>query len=508
MNIFGIRNKLRLAAALASCALVLSFVSSAEAANDGCLTTPSLSDSRKVVSKNLGNGVVASAWQWYPGADAGNAGLSRLGTKVSVVTGNLRNVDFGILHWALPQTANLDMLVYTSFNAKAAINGDYIDGQGPWSAMIEDGELIYAPPGTSNVVGMVRVKVNPARGYRSSGLITVGTKSFRVTGVNQLKLAKESVVVYQSDFVNTLTPKGQATFVFKAGQLYKVYPYGASVSKRMGTVVQVTGAFASRVRTLVAKAKVKTSLGPVPKYETRMASDSLTARGTVSNANYSLNFDVLNSNYLSNSAATLFDSEFANVTQSGKVTIRIEPDEFGRLLVKNVYDHGYFGKVNSGGYLLQVDSAQTRTALKFKVNDEVTITRSYTSKSRFNFVNAAGRGPRMVENGKFVWSCTIHSTDFRPRTALGWNEDGQIWLITSSRGQDAYDMGMRQGGSSTDQIGHWLQALGATQAFLLDGGGSTTMQIKDPEDGWQRLDLPDTAWYRGLSNAFTLQTKN
>ena len=69
-------------------------------------------------------------------------------------------------------------------------------------------------------------------------------------------------------------------------------------------------------------------------------------------------------------------------------------------------------------------------------------------------------------------------------------------------------MGMRQGGSSTDQIGHWLQALGATQAFLLDGGGSTTMQIKDPEDGWQRFDLPDTAWYRGLSNAFTLQTKN
>ncbi len=508
MKRLGFKIKFRATAVIVCSALVLNFVSTAEASNYGCLATPSLSDARKVVSKSLGNGVVASAWRWYPGADAENAGLSRLGTKVSVVTGNLRNVDFGILHWSLPQTANLDMLVYTSFNAKAAINGDYIDGQGPWNAMIEDGELIYAPPGSSNVVGMVRVKVNAARGYRSTGLITVGAKSFRVTGVNQLKLGKESVVVYKSDFVNSLTPKGQATFVFRSGQLYKVYPYGASVSKRMGTVVQVTGAFASRVRSLTAKSKVKYTLGVIPKYETRMASDTLTARGTVSNANYSLTFDVLNSNYLSNSAATLFDSEFTNVTQSGKVTIRIEPDDLGRLLVKNVYDHGYFGKVNYGGYLLQVDSAQARTALKFKVNDEVTVTRSYTSKSRFNFVNAAGRGPRLVENGKFVWSCSIHSTDFRPRTALGWNEDGQIWFITSSRGEDAYDMGMRQGGSSTDQIGHWLQALGATQAFLLDGGGSTTMQIKDPEDGWQRFDLPDTAWYRGLSNAFTLQTKN
>ena len=498
----------RITGLLSSGAILLSFVSSAQANDYGCLATPSLSDVRKVEAKSLGNGLVASAWQWNPGADAENASLSRLGTKVSVVTGNLRNIDFGVLHWNLPKTANLDMLVYSSMQAKAAINGDYIDGNGPWNAMVEDGDLIYAPPGSSNVLGMARVKVYPARGYRSTGLITVGYKTFRVTGVNQLKLSKESVVVYKSDFVNDLTPKGQATFVFKSGRLYRFYPKGEAVSKRLGTVVQINGPLAVKVKTLVAKAKVVSSLGPVPKYETRMAFDTISANGSVSNTNYSLHFNVVNSNYLSNDSATLFDSEFVDVTQSGKVTIRIEPDDSGNLVVKNVYDHGYFGRVNYGGYMLQVDSAQSRTALKFKVNDVVTITRSYTSKAKFNFVNAAGRGPQLVENGKFVWSCAIHNTDFRPRTAIGWNEDGQIWLITSSRGQDAYDMGMRQGGSSTDQMGHWLMKLGATQAFLLDGGGSTTMQIRDPEAGWQRFDLPDTAWYRGLSNAYTLQTKN
>jgi hypothetical protein len=66
---------------------------------------------------------------------------------------------------------------------------------------------------------------------------------------------------------------------------------------------------------------------------------------------------------------------------------------------------------------------------------------------------------------------------------------------------------MRQGGSTSDQMGHWLQSLGATEVVLLDGGGSTTMQIRHPESGWQRFDLPDSAWYRGLANGFTLESK-
>jgi hypothetical protein len=72
---------------------------------------------------------------------------------------------------------------------------------------------------------------------------------------------------------------------------------------------------------------------------------------------------------------------------------------------------------------------------------------------------------------------------------------------------DADDMGMRQGGSSPDQMGNWLISLGATDAVLLDGGGSTTMQVKDQVTGWQRFDLPDSAWYRALANAFVISPK-
>ena len=80
--------------------------------------------------------------------------------------------------------------------------------------------------------------------------------------------------------------------------------------------------------------------------------------------------------------------------------------------------------------------------------------------------------------------------------------------MTSSRGYDAYDFGYRQGGSTSSQMAMWLMSLGATDAVLLDGVGSTTMQINKPDIGWQRFDLPDGSWWRELANAFSIDKKN
>jgi hypothetical protein len=57
-------------------------------------------------------------------------------------------------------------------------------------------------------------------------------------------------------------------------------------------------------------------------------------------------------------------------------------------------------------------------------------------------------------------------------------------------------------------MAQWLLSLGATDAVLLDGGGSTTMQINVPDVGSQRFDLPDVAWWRELANAFSIERKN
>ena len=227
-----------------------------------------------------------------------------------------------------------------------------------------------------------------------------------------------------------------------------------------------------------------------------MAADSVRAIGSISSATTTLNFDSINYGYLSPYGVTLFDENYLTVTKSGRVTLRIQPDDQGRLIVKNVYRQGYFTKVDAGGFIVQVSSALASTALRFKVGDVVNISRSYRSQANTQFVNAAGRGPRLLQGGKFVWVCA------------GWNQDGQVWLITTSRGENADDGGMRMGGSTTDQVGLWLKQLGATDAVLLDGGGSTTLEINDPESGWQRFDLPDDAWYRSLANAFSIESKD
>ena len=493
---------------IALTSVVLLFISgavSANAANSDCLSTPALTPAHLVESKSLDYGVTAQAWQWQPGSDATNASLSPLGTRVSVATGNLRDISFGILHWSIPQTQDLRMLSVTGENALASLNGDYFDGNGPWNAMLEDSHMIYSPPGTTGVVGLIKRNVVPSKGYRATGSITVGTKKYPVTGVNQLSPGRDSIVVYGQDFIHDVTPKGQVTVVIKSGKIYKVYPKGVAASKKLGTVIQVRGKYAATFAKFALKKAVKVYLGPVPSYETRMASDTVAPAGSISSANNTVAIDAYNFGPLSSSGATLFDGEYADTTRSGKVTLRIIPDANGRLVIRNVYRQGYFTKVDAGGYILQAKGNAAAAALRFKAGDVVTISRGYRSSTGANFVNAAGRGPRIVQNSKFVWVCALHGKEFRPRSAIGWNQDGQVWLMASSRGLDAADMGMRQGGSTADQMARWLMSLGATDAVLLDGGGSTTMEIKDPDASWQRFDLPDSAWYRSLSNAFSIE---
>ena len=503
------RRVIKLIAFFSATAFGLTGVLPAAAATSDCIKTPALDKAHQITDKSLGQGVKAQAWQFQPGGDASNASVSSLGAKVSVVSGNLRHVTFGVLHQGIPRMQDLRVLSNSSAKSMASINGDYLDSSGPWSAMIQNGQVLYSPPGTSGVVGLTRRKVVEAKGYRSTGAFTAGTRKFNITGVNQPTPGSTSLVVYRSNYVNTVTPKGQTTLVIKAGKIYKVYPNGYAASTKSGTIVQVSGYLAPIIAKLKAKTVVKFSLPPVPQFEENMSADNVYATGSISSRSNTLQFDSVNYLNLSASGSTLFDSNFTETTRAGRVTLRISPDISGKLYVRNVYKYGSNINVDEGGYIIQANSSQAAsTALKFKVGDVVTISRAYQAESKFQFVTAAGRGPRLVQGGKLVWNCAVHNKEHRPRSAIGWNQDGQIWLITSSRGYDAVDFGFRQGGSTSSQMAQWLMSLGATDAVLLDGGGSTTMQIKQPDLGWQRFDLPDSAWWRELSNAFSIDSRN
>jgi hypothetical protein len=482
----------------------------ANAGNTGCIFTPTLVKTRQAPDVSLGNFVAAKTWQWQPGRDARSASLSSLGAKVSVVTGNLRNITLGVLHMGIPRSEDLRVMTDSNPKTIAAVNGDYFDSAGPWSAMVESGQVSYAPPGQTEVFGLVRKRVVDGYGYRSTGTMTIGAREFQVTGVNQLEPGPTSLVVYKTNFIRGLTPKGTTTLLIKSGKVSKVYPAGASISSHTGVVVQVKGYLAPHVAKVAVNSSVKFSLPPVPQYEERISADTITAYGNVSSKSNTLNIDSVNFKNLG-PGATLFDSAFKDTTRSGRATLRILPDSTGKLIIKNVYKTGASIKVDNGGFIIQArSSAAASVANKFKVGDIVSLSREYQAEGKSDFITAAGRGPRIVKGGKMIWICAQHNKEHRPRTAIGWNQDGQIWFITSSRGLMAYDFGLRQGGSTSSQMAQWLIELGATEAILLDGGSSTAMYIDHPEEGprLKRIDIPDTSWVRDTANGFSIERKN
>ena len=492
---------------------------SANAANAGCIFTPTLDNSRQAPATSLGTFVTAKSWQWQPGSDATRASLSSLGTKVAVVSGNLRRITLGVLRSGIPQTQDLRVLTDSNHQTIAAINGDYFDGSGPWNAMVQSGQVSYSPPGETEVIGVVRKKVVDGYGYRTTGTVTIGTKKFNITGVNQLQPGPTSVVLYKGNFIRPVTPKGATTLLVKAGKLIKVYPKGSTVSAVGRYVIQIKGHMAAHAAKLKVNSKVKFSLPPVPTYEERISADTITAYGKISSKSNSLSIDSVNYANLG-PGATLFDSSFRGPTNAGRATLRIMPDSKGKLIVRNIYERGSIEniektgsriRVDNGGFVVQANSEKAVKGLKkFKDGDIVTISTSYKAEARSQFFTAAGRGPRIVQGGKMIWICAQHSREHRPRSAIGWNQDGQVWFMTSSRGLLADDFGYRQGGSTSSQMAQWLLQLGATDAVLLDGGSSTAMYIDKPEEGprLSRFDLPDNSWVRYLANGFSLQRRD
>jgi hypothetical protein len=73
-----------------------------------------------------------------------------------------------------------------------------------------------------------------------------------------------------------------------------------------------------------------------------------------------------------------------------------------------------------------------------------------------------------------------------PRTAVGWDDSGQVWLVAVD-GRQARDAGL-----TAAQTVHFLRQLGVQHAVFEDGGGSTTFSLRgrltnQPSDGEERL---------------------
>jgi Phosphodiester glycosidase len=90
-----------------------------------------------------------------------------------------------------------------------------------------------------------------------------------------------------------------------------------------------------------------------------------------------------------------------------------------------------------------------------------------------------GGGPRLVQSRKAVPpDAEIYSPGFaearHPRTAVGVRADGRILLVTVDGRQPELSVGM-----TIAELAALLLELGAVEAVNMDGGGSTTMVVRD-----------------------------
>lgn len=93
-----------------------------------------------------------------------------------------------------------------------------------------------------------------------------------------------------------------------------------------------------------------------------------------------------------------------------------------------------------------------------------------------------GAGPMLLKNGRLFDSYSEleglppgHTSKRHPRTAVGYNDDTNIlYFVTVDGRQENLSKGM-----TLSELAQYLKSIGCTDAANLDGGGSTTLTVRD-----------------------------
>ena len=149
--------------------------------------------------------------------------------------------------------------------------------------------------------------------------------------------------------------------------------------------------------------------------------------------------------------------------------------------------------------LLGPDAARRLSGVP--ISATATVTWSAVTRDGSPVRDSIGRGALLLRDGDVVATC---AGEDRPRSAVGWDDDGHVWIMTAQGGTARETAnGARYGGTTNFQMARWLHALGATGAVTLDGGGSTDLEVRTAA-GVHRADLPDGTYARRVSNALML----
>lgn len=172
----------------------------------------------------------------------------------------------------------------------------------------------------------------------------------------------------------------------------------------------------------------------------------------------------------------------------------------------------YFGK----GVITNVDDLTEVPKNSFAVvtkNPEVEalLAEGVKIRCQFNLIgdfeeatDVLGCSHALVQNGVFCdeYTSEEYYTTRAPRTIVGNKADGTIVLLTMDGRQPEKNMY----GTNQQEIDAILEELGVTDAYLMDGGGSSTFFVRE-DNGFVIKNSPSDGGQRSVSNGFLVVTK-
>lgn len=198
-------------------------------------------------------------------------------------------------------------------------------------------------------------------------------------------------------------------------------------------------------------------------------------------------------------APTLAEGNSYYVINGDKVIYQADENSYyGKGIITNVNDDteitkNSFAIVTKNQELLQLLNKEVEISVQYKVTDP------HLAQTE----NAMGCGDMLIENGVFAtyYSDSYYSTR-APRTIIGCKADGTVCLIT----MDGRQADKNYYGTNQEEINSVLYELGIDDAYLLDGGGSTTFFVRE-NDQFLIKNSPSDGQTRSVSNAFLIVTK-
>jgi len=464
-----------------------------------CIKTPALATSDKHSVYSLVGGGEYGTYDWSPGKTNGGQIWK---TRLAYTKSSLAQIKLVATSTRMGATAHQRSLAQR-VNSVSYINGDFFHLRGSnllYSAMVQNSQLTYAPASKTEILGVVEEAANERTGIQGASTIRSGKVSIATQGLNLSYIAQDSVVAYNQYKQASTLPSVAYVVTTLNGVVTSSDPATSfSLPTKSGELTFVASGTGVTELAQLKKGDSVTYDKPKNAKTTRLLRTALESNGTIAlQSGKSVAIKAVNDRNASiKTGVVLYTHELNGSTYPLGMTI--VTDLNGKVL--SISSSGKGIQVAAGRQVIQVGTSSESIFSGVSVGDQLKITNSYAIKKNLPLAAAFGDRENTMINGVVVASCSSGHEDIRPRTAIGWNENGDVWFATTTMGvRNAADVfnRFRLGGSSVHQLTMWLKDLGATQAIALDGGGSTTMYVKQVNGSYKRVDLPETEWVRDV----------